>query len=146
MFDGREPIYLQIAEQIRAQVVSGALGEDEQVMSTTQYATTFRINPATAQKAFAELVEEGVLYKRRGLGMFVAPGARERLLERRRASFFAEVVDPVAAQARVLGIPLAEVVARLEELMAGAAQPADGAQPGTPATPDSTPDPQEEPR
>jgi len=146
MFDGREPIYLQIADQIREQVVSGALAEDEQVMSTTQYATTFRINPATAQKAFAELVEEGVLYKRRGLGMFVAPGARSRLLERRRASFFAEVVDPVAQQARVLGIPLAEVVARLEELMAGAAQPADGAQPGTPATPDSTPDPQEEPR
>ena len=115
MFDGREPIYLQIAEQIREQVVSGALGEDEQVMSTTQYATTFRINPATAQKAFAELVEEGILYKRRGLGMFVAPGAREQLLDARRASFFAEVVDPVAAQARVLGIDVDDVVARLRE-------------------------------
>lgn len=115
MFDGREPIYLQIAEQIREQVVSGTLGEDEQVMSTTQYATTFRINPATAQKAFAELVEEGILYKRRGLGMFVAPGARERLLERRRARFFAEVVDPVAAEARVLGIDVDDVVARLRE-------------------------------
>lgn len=113
MFDGREPIYLQIAEQIREQVVSGALGEDEQVMSTTQYATTFRINPATAQKAFAELVDEGVLYKRRGLGMFVAPGARAALLERRRAGFFAQAVDPVGAEARVLGIPLEDVVARL---------------------------------
>ena len=120
MFDGREPIYLQIAEQIREQVVSGALGEDEQVMSTTQYATAFRINPATAQKAFAELVEEGILYKRRGLGMFVAPGAREQLLDVRRASFFAEVVDPVAAQARVLGIDVDDVVARLREQYAAA--------------------------
>ena len=54
-------------------------------MSTTQYATTFRINPATAAKAFTELVDEGVLYKRRGIGMFVAEGARERLLAQRRA-------------------------------------------------------------
>lgn len=113
MFDGREPIYLQIAEQIRDQVLRGSLAEEEQVMSTTQYATTFRINPATAQKAFAELVEEGVLYKRRGLGMFVAAGARQALRERRRARFFAEVVDPVVAEARVLGVAVDDVVSRL---------------------------------
>ena len=112
-FDGREPIFLQIADQVRTQVLSGALGEEEQVMSTTQYATAYRINPATAAKAFAELVDEGTLYKRRGIGMFVAPGARARLLAGRRERFFADVVDPVAAQARLLGVPLDEVVARL---------------------------------
>src|SRR6478752_4005032 len=69
MFDGPEPIYLQIAQMIRAQVLAGELAEEEQVMSTTQFATTFRINPATAAKAFAGLVDEGVLYKRRGLGI-----------------------------------------------------------------------------
>lgn len=118
-FEGRDPIYLQIADQIRADVVSGALGEEEQVMSTTQYATAYRINPATAAKAFAELVDEGTLYKRRGVGMFVAPGARERLVAGRRERFFAEVVDPVAAEARVLGIPLDDVVARLRTASAG---------------------------
>ena len=112
-FDGREPIYLQIADQIRTDVVSGALREEEQVMSTTQYATAYRINPATAAKAFAELVDEGTLYKRRGVGMFVAPGARDPLLAERRERFFTDVVDPVAAEARVLGIPLDDVVARL---------------------------------
>ena len=112
-FDGRDPIYLQIADQIRTDVVSGALREEEQVMSTTQYATAYRINPATAAKAFAELVDEGTLYKRRGVGMFVAPGARDRLLAERRERFFTDVVDPVAAEARVLGIPLDDVVARL---------------------------------
>ena len=86
MFDGRDPMYVQIADQIRTDVLTGALREEEQVMSTTQYATTYRINPATAAKAFAELVDEGVLYKRRGIGMFVAEGARERLLAQRRAS------------------------------------------------------------
>lgn len=124
MFDGRDPIYVQIADRIRADVLSGALTEEEQVMSTTQYATTYRINPATAAKAFAELVEEGVLYKRRGVGMFVAPGARERLVAERRERFFADVVDPVAREAAVLGIPVDDIVARLRHV---AAQ--DGAQP-----------------
>lgn len=123
-FDGRDPIYLQIADQIRADVVSGALGEEEQVMSTTQYATAYRINPATAAKAFAELVDEGTLYKRRGVGMFVAPGARERLVGDRRERFFVDVVDPVAAEARVLGIPLDDVVARLRSRGADAGEEA----------------------
>ncbi|AEE47518.1 GntR family transcriptional regulator [Cellulomonas fimi] len=113
MFDGRDPLYVQIADQIRQDVLSGALEAEEQVMSTTQYATTFRINPATAAKAFGELVDEGVLYKRRGVGMFVAPGAREKLRAERRDSFFADVVDPMMEQARLLGIDVDEVVARL---------------------------------
>jgi GntR family transcriptional regulator len=115
VFDGRDPVYLQIADQIRQDVLAGALAAEEQVMSTTQYATTFRINPATAAKAFNQLVDEGVLYKRRGVGMFVAPGARERLLADSRESFFADTVDPVADAARVLGIPVEDVVARLRE-------------------------------
>jgi DNA-binding transcriptional regulator YhcF (GntR family) len=113
VFDGRDTIYLQIADQVRADVAAGRLGEEERVMSTTQDATTFRINPATAAKAFAELVDEGVLYKRRGVGMFVASGARERFLAERRERFFVDVVDPVAAEAAVLGIPPDAVVDRL---------------------------------
>ncbi|MFI2365546.1 GntR family transcriptional regulator [Promicromonospora sp. NPDC019610] len=111
MFDGPEPIYIQIAQMIRAQVLAGELKEEEQVMSTTQFATTFRINPATAQKAFAGLVEEGVLYKRRGLGMFVAPQARERLLADHRKRYFEEVLAPALQQADLLGIPTDDVVA-----------------------------------
>lgn len=104
MFDGRDPIYRQIADQIRKDVVEGTLLEDEQVMSTTQYATTFRINPATAAKAFAELIEEGILFKKRGLGTYVAPGARERLLQQRRERFFSDQVRPVLDEARRIGI------------------------------------------
>lgn len=104
MFDGTEPIYRQIADQIRKDVVEGALREEEQVMSTTQYATTFRINPATAAKAFTELIEEGVLYQRRGLGTFVATGARNRLLQVRRRSYFAQVLQPALDEAARIGI------------------------------------------
>ena len=110
MFDGPEPIYVQIATWIRAQVLSGELGEEEQVMSTTQFATTFRINPATAAKAFSGLVEEGVLYKRRGMGMFVAPGAREKLLVDHRKRYFAEVLDPALTQADILDIPVGDII------------------------------------
>ncbi|WP_278235489.1 GntR family transcriptional regulator [Isoptericola sp. AK164] len=110
MFDGPEPLYVQIAQMIRSQVLAGELAEDEQVMSTTQFATTFRINPATAAKAFAGLVDEGVLYKRRGLGMFVAPGARQRLLEHDRTAYFDDVLAPALAQAAVLGISDDEIV------------------------------------
>ena len=111
MFDGTEPIYIQIADQIRADIIAGRLNAGDQVMSTTQYATTYRINPATAAKAFAELVAEGILYKQRGVGMFVADGAPERLRAERRNAFFADRLDPVLAEARMLGIEPADLLA-----------------------------------
>lgn len=115
VFDGRSPIYRQIAEQISTGILRGTLAPEEQVMSTTQYAVQHRINPATAAKAFQELVDQGLLYKRRGIGMFVAADAPERLRARHRARFFADVVDPMIAEALAIGVPLTEVVARVEQ-------------------------------
>ena len=116
MFDDRSPIYRQIADQVKSDVVSGTLDGDEQVMSTNQYAAYYRINPATVAKAFQQLVEEQVLYKRRGIGMFVSPTARGALRARRRERFFSDVVDPMVAEARAVGIPIGEVMARIEQL------------------------------
>ena len=113
MFEGREPIYHQIAEAIRGEILSGALEEEDQVMSTTQYATTYRINPATAAKAFAQLVDEEVLYKRRGVGMFVAPGAPEALRSQRRKAFFAERLGPVIREAHLLGLTTDDLITHL---------------------------------
>ena len=73
-------------------------------MSTTQFSATYRINPATAAKAFAELAEEGVIYKRRGVGMFVAPGARAALLAKDREAYVRDVLDPAIDAALVLGL------------------------------------------
>src|SRR5687768_15916952 len=114
VFDDRSPIYLQIANGIKDEVLKGALKEDEQVMSTNQYAAFYQINPATAAKGFAQLVDEGVLYKKRGIGMFVSPDARERLRSLRRERFFADVVDPMLAEARMVGVDVDEVVAYLK--------------------------------
>ncbi len=114
-FDDRSPIYRQIADRIEAEVLSGALAGDEQVMSTNKYAAFHRINPATVNKAFQQLVDDGILYKRRGIGMFVSPQARQTIRARRRKSFFTDVVDPMLDQARAIGIELPELVDRIAE-------------------------------
>jgi GntR family transcriptional regulator len=115
VFDDNSPIYLQIANGIKNDVLSGALREDEQVMSTNQYAAFYQINPATAAKGFAQLVDEGVLYKKRGIGMFVSPDARARLRRQRRDRFFSEVVDPMLAEARMVGVDVGEIVKYIGE-------------------------------
>lgn len=115
-FDDRSPIYRQIADQIEAEVLSGTLAGDEQVLSTNKYAAFHRINPATVNKAFQQLVDDGILYKRRGIGMFVSPQARQTIRARRRKSFFTDVVDPMVAQAKAIGIELPELIDRITEL------------------------------
>jgi GntR family transcriptional regulator len=101
--DGR-PLFLQIAEQIENAVVDGTLAEEAQAPSTNELAAFHRINPATAAKGVNQLVVDGVLYKRRGIGMFVAAGARTLLLERRREEFARQYVAPLLAEARKLGM------------------------------------------
>jgi len=113
VFDDRSPIYQQIANGIKDDILSGALKEDEQVMSTNQYAAFYQINPATAAKGFAQLVDEGVLYKKRGIGMFVSPQARDKLRGERRERFFAEVVEPMLSEARMIGVPIEEIINHL---------------------------------
>jgi len=113
LVDGDQPIYRQIAAHLRAAIVCGDLQSEDQVMSTNQYASFHRVNPATVAKGFQELVDEGLLYKRRGVGMFVSPGARERLLVERRARFRVEYLEPAVEEARRLGISADEMLAEL---------------------------------
>lgn len=102
--DESRPIFVQVAEQIESDIITGALAEERQVTSTNEFAAFYRINPATALKGVNLLVEAGILYKKRGVGMFVAAGARERLLTQRRERFRAEFVLPLLAEAAKLGI------------------------------------------
>ncbi len=103
MDDGR-PIFQQIAERVENDILSGALSEEAQVPSTNEFAMYYRINPATAGKGVNLLVEQGILYKRRGIGMFVATGARDRITTRRRELFVLEYIAPMLAEAASLGI------------------------------------------
>jgi GntR family transcriptional regulator len=111
VFDDRTAIYRQIADRLRDDILRGVLVDDEQVMSTNQYAAFHRINPATVAKAFQELVDDGLLYKRRGVGMFVTPGSGERLRVERRARFVDDVLRPVLEEAERLAIPAEDIVA-----------------------------------
>lgn len=106
--DGR-PLFAQIAEQIETSIVDGSLAEEAQVPSTNELAAFHRINPATAAKGVSRLVGDGVLYKRRGIGMFVATGARTLLLERRREDFARQYLAPLLAEARKLGMDAEQV-------------------------------------
>lgn len=124
-FDDSSPIYRQIAEQIKADILSGALLEEEQVMSTNQYAAFYRINPATAAKAFQQLVEEGILYKKRGIGMFVSAGAAEALRSERRRLFATERLEPLIKEASYLGIGLDELVDEIGRVHARMEQESD---------------------
>ncbi|MCL2516631.1 MAG: GntR family transcriptional regulator [Microbacteriaceae bacterium] len=104
MIDEGKPIFLQIAEQIENDIIEGALAEESQVPSTNEFAAFHRINPATAGKGVNLLVDEGVLYKKRGIGMFVATGARDVLITKRRTQFVDDYVRPLLTEAAKLGI------------------------------------------
>ncbi|RWZ59693.1 GntR family transcriptional regulator [Labedella populi] len=104
MMDDSRPIFLQIAEQVENDIIEGRLPEETQVPSTNEFAAFHRINPATAGKGVNRLVEDGVIYKKRGIGMFVSTGARDMLIERRRARFPDEFVRPLLTEAAKLGI------------------------------------------
>ncbi len=103
MIDDGRALFLQIAERVEESIVDGSLPEEERAPSTNELAAFHRINPATAAKGINMLVDKGVLYKRRGIGMFVAAGARDQLLGERRTAFADRFVEPLLAEARTLG-------------------------------------------
>ena len=103
------PIFRQVADEIENAIVDGSLAEEAQAPSSNELAAFHRINPATAAKGLNELVNDGVLYKRRGVGMFVATGARDQLLKRRRTEFADQYVRPLMTEAQKLGITAAEL-------------------------------------
>jgi len=104
VLDDGAPIFSQIAERLADEIAEGSLAEGDRVPSTNELAAFYRINPATAAKGINVLIDGGLLEKRRGIGMFVAGGARERLLNARRKRFAERYVQPLVAEANRLGI------------------------------------------
>ena len=128
MIDEGKPIFVQIAEQIENDIIDGVYPAESQVPSTNEFAAFYRINPATAGKGVNLLVDEGVLYKKRGIGMFVSDRARERLVAKRRDAFSDEYLRPLLTEAAKLGIGPEQLTSMIQT----AALPASGgAQPDT---------------
>ena len=113
-FADERPIFQQVAEGIEDGILVGAYLEGGQVPSTTEISVTYQINPATALKGISRLVEEGILVKQRGVGMFVAPGAMERVKKKRKAAFYEQYVSRLIREAKRLHFTLGETVELIE--------------------------------
>ena len=113
--DEGTPLFVQVAERLAGEIADGGLAEGERVPSANELATFYRINPATAAKGINMLADDGLVEKRRGIGMFVAAGARARLLAERRKRFAERYVEPLVAEAGRLGINADELVALIRE-------------------------------
>lgn len=108
-------IYIQIKEMIENDILRDILLEEERVPSTNELAKLYAINPATAAKGMNLLVDEGILYKKRGIGMFVATGAKRQIVEKRKKDFYDDYVKSLLAEAGSLGITKKELISMIME-------------------------------
>ncbi len=108
-FQSEIPIYLQIARQLEENILMGVYPEETQVPSTTELSTGLQINPATVLKGMNQLVADGIIYKKRGVGMFVSTGAMGKIRQARQSEFYDNYVLPLLKEAQRLGITAQEL-------------------------------------
>lgn len=108
------PLFQQVTDQIADLILTQAVAESEQIPSTTEISHTYKINPATVLKGINQLVAEGLVEKRRGIGMFVTPGARDRLVEKRRAELLDNQITHLVTEARRLGLSPHDLTTMIE--------------------------------
>lgn len=109
-----KPIFMQIAEGIEDGILTGAFLEEEQIPSITEFSVNYKINPATALKGINLLVEEKIIFKKRGVGMFVTGGAIRQLKEKRQEQFYNHYISNLIEEAKKLGITGDEIIAMIE--------------------------------
>lgn len=110
-----KPIYLQIAEWLENEILNKNLKEDERVYSQYQLADMFNINPATAAKGLNLLAEEHIVYKKRGLGMFVAPKAKEFILSKRKNQLLGQLIQDLVSEAKRLEVGENELLQMIKQ-------------------------------
>ncbi len=112
--DIEKPIFIQFAEELEDNILKGIFEEESQVPSTTEVAVKFKINPATANRGVNLLVDQGIIYKKRGIGMFVCTGAREKIAAKRRSAFYESYVLPLLEESRKLNLTTGEIITMIE--------------------------------
>jgi len=115
-FDSQTPIYLQIADMIREAILAGDIPEEEAIPSVRQISVEQNLNPQTVLNATQELINDGLIEKRRGLGMFVKKGARKQLRMEQTKEFKQHTLPELIQQAKMVGIAKEELLERIEEL------------------------------
>lgn len=114
--DSTTPIYIQIAEWVENEILADRLVADGKVYSQYQLAELFNINPATAGKGLTILVENEILYKKRGLGMFVTANAKEHILATRRNNTLHKMAREIVLEAKRLSVSDVELLALIEKI------------------------------
>ena len=117
--DGTKPIYLQISEWLEREILNGNFESDQKIYSQYQLAEIFNINPATAAKGLNILVDENILYKKRGLGMFVTSTAKEMILTKRKNETLKKLVQEIVLEAERLNVSKAELIEMIREATIG---------------------------
>ena len=115
-FDNNKPIFIQVREILEDQIVNDQLKEEDQAPSTNQLVNFYKINHATVAKGINQLVDEGILYKKRGIGMFVAEGAKKKLMTKRKEAFANEYIAPMITEASKIGISINEIISIIENI------------------------------
>ena len=113
-FDDEKPVFLQIAEGMEDGILTGVFQEESQIPSTTELSVTYKINPATALKGINLLVDARIVYKKRGVGMFVAEGAVRKLRQKRKDQFYENFVSRLVEEAKKLEITDVEIISMIE--------------------------------
>ena len=113
-FDDEKPVFLQIAEGMEDAILTGVFQEESQIPSTTELSVTYKINPATALKGINLLVDAGIVYKKRGVGMFVSEGAVPQLRQKRKDQFYENFVSRLVEEAKKLEITDVEIISMIE--------------------------------
>lgn len=108
------PIYIQIAQAIEDNILKDIFKEEEMIPSTTEISLNYKINPATVGKGFNLLVDEGIIYKKRGIGMFVATGSKEILINKRKERFFNDYIVTLIDEAKKLCISTEDIIKMIE--------------------------------
>lgn len=112
--DQEKPIFIQIAESLEDGILTGAFPEESQIPSITEFSVNYKINPATALKGINLLVDEGIIFKKRGIGMFVAEGAVRKLQKKRQDQFYDTYISRLIDEAKRLNITSDEIIAMIE--------------------------------
>ncbi|MGI6249571.1 MAG: GntR family transcriptional regulator [Acutalibacteraceae bacterium] len=115
-YQDQKPIYLQLQEGLENAILTGIYAEETQLPSTTELSQVFQINPATAGKGVNALVDDGLCYKKRGIGIFVKEGAREMLKKKRQAAFKEDYLLPLVKEAKQLEISKENLIQWIKEV------------------------------
>lgn len=115
-FNQDKPIFIQVAEAIENQILDGLLKPKEQTPSTNDFQRVYQINPATARKGLNILVDEGILYKKRGMGMYVSEDAMEKITNKRQKEFFTTYIPELIKEIKRLNIPMDKLIEEIKKV------------------------------